>query len=112
MQTAVFARRPFFVEAVQVSAENFEDIAKWCGGQMQVREGGDGKKKPYILVTVVRPMNDRQKTAFVGDWVVRAGSSFRVYTSTGFGKSFIPTNPRVEEKRDIEAWLEYLPKID
>jgi len=78
-----YVRKPFAVEAAQVTEENFLDVALWCGGE--VREAGE---KQYIKVPVKRPMNDRQTRANVGDWVLSSGDGFKVYSKSAFYGSF------------------------
>lgn len=81
-----FERLPFTVEAVEVTAANMSQVAKWCGGEIK-SEGKRGTKK-FILIDVKRALNDRQKQAYVGDWVLRAGSGYKVYTPKAFQTSF------------------------
>lgn len=78
-----YTRKPFGVDAVRVNAENMTDVAEWCGGKIEVESGAD-----YIKIDVARPMNDRQTKAFAGDWVLYAGSSYKVYSHKAFSKSF------------------------
>jgi hypothetical protein len=33
-------------------------------------------------------MNERQKMAFVGDWVLKTGNGFKVYMNAGFKRMF------------------------
>lgn len=79
-----FVKKPFYVEAVRVTSENMTDVAKWCGGEIVDLEPND----VYILAPVLRPQNDRQKMAFVGDWLVKAGEGFKVYTDRALQKGF------------------------
>lgn len=91
MKTHKFARKPFYVDAVRVSEENIEEVAAWCQGEIltEVVEGDPQTKgQKYIKVRVHRPLTDRQTKAFVGDWVLYAGTGFKVYTPKAFDKSF------------------------
>lgn len=92
-----YTRKPFPVEAVQVTEENLNEVAKWCGGDIHTstktlrNDAGEetGKiKLPFIKVDVHRPLNDRQTKAFVGDWVLKSESGFKVYTLKAFDNSF------------------------
>ena len=85
IETAKFQRKPFEIEAVQVTEENLEDVAKWCDGVVETH--GDSQ---HIKVRVHRPLNERQTKAFVGDWVLYAGTGYKVYTDKAFKKSFEP----------------------
>jgi hypothetical protein len=80
-----FVRKPFNVEAVQVTAENMPFVADWCKGEVQ--EDGDGAGR-FVKVAVRRPLYPRQTQAFVGDWVLQAGAGFRVYTDSAFLNNF------------------------
>lgn len=79
-----YVRKPFYVEAVQVTAENMEDVAKWCSGELRKQ----GEDESYIKVWVQRPLDERQTKAFIGDWVLYAGTGFKVYMTKAFEKSF------------------------
>lgn len=79
-----FVKKPFYVEAMLVTNQNMPYVAKWCGGEIVDIEPG----VVYILAPVLRPQNERQKMAFVGDWLVKAGEGFKVYTDRAFVKGF------------------------
>lgn len=81
-----YERLPFTIQAVEVTAENIRAVAKWCGGE--VRTSGKRGIQKYIKVDVKRALNDRQTMAYIGDFVLRAGSGFKVYTPRAFSESF------------------------
>lgn len=84
-----FVRKPFEVEAVQVSLDNIETIAQWCEGTLH--DKGATPRFPatrYIRVPVKRPQSHRQTLAYPGDWVLYNGKGFKVYTNEAFEKSF------------------------
>ena len=92
-----YTRKPFPVEAVQVTEENLNEVAQWCVGDVHTstktlrNDAGEetGKiKLPFIKVNVHRPLNDRQTKAFIGDWVLKSDSGFKVYTMKAFDNSF------------------------
>ncbi len=92
-----YTRKPFPVEAVQVTEENLNEVAEWCGGDIHAstktlrNDAGEETSKiklPFIKVDVHRPLNDRQTKAFVGDWVLKSESGFKVYTLKAFDNSF------------------------
>lgn len=94
-----FVRKPFVVEGLEVTPENIEQVADWCGGEVKVSEGrkpGQGQQK-YIKVAVKRPMTDRQTRAYYGDWVLSAGTGFKVYTQKAFSGSFEEQTDRMFE---------------
>lgn len=84
LETKKYVRKPFYIDAVQVTESNIGEIAAWCDGE--VRSDSDDKK--YVKVRVHRPLNPRQTQAFVGDWVLYAGTGFKVYTPKAFSASF------------------------
>jgi hypothetical protein len=79
-----YVRKPFSVEAVQVTRANIVEVAAWCNGELMHPEG----QSQYIKVNVFRPMKDRQTMAYVGDWVLYAGSGYKVYTHKAFVDCF------------------------
>lgn len=81
-----YVRRPFEVQAVQVTEENLQTVADWCEGEL--RETADGKQ--FIKVKVYRPVSSRQSRAFVGDWVLYSGKAYKVYNTKAFEQSFVP----------------------
>lgn len=100
IETERYVRMPFYVDAVQVTSANMEAVAKWCNADVRTSgkpdrdvqnalEGGTGTApERYIKVRVQRPANDRQSMAFVGDWILYAGTGYKVYTDRAFHKSF------------------------
>lgn len=97
-----YVRDPFYVDAVQVTSKNMEDVAKWCNGDIRTSAKGDPDlqtqldpttdktrvPEKYIKVRVARPANDKQTMAYVGDWILYAGTGYKVYTDGAFKKSF------------------------
>jgi hypothetical protein len=85
MEILKFQKKPLIVEAVRVSASNFNDVVGWCQGTIEQADGAE-----YIKVHVLNPMNDRQTRAFIGDWVLYASRGFKVYKDKAFTSSFDP----------------------
>lgn len=121
MQTAKYVRKPLFVDAIKVTSENFEDLAKWCQGEInntdgsmvESRDAAQGNYsvpviKPaeqYVRVRVHNPKNVRQTKAFVGDWILYTERGYKVYTEKAFTNSFdpmYPDPPKVEDAGDLE----------
>lgn len=91
----LYTRKQFDVEAIRVSTENMSEVAEWCLGTIKIQkrpakrgEGAFVKEVPYLEVEVLRPLNDRQKMAFPGDWILKTGTSFKIYTDIAFRKNF------------------------
>ena len=83
IETTKYVRKPFYIEAVRVTAENMDEVAKWARGTIHV----DGEER-YIKIKVHRPLNIRQTQAFVGNWVLSAGTGFKVFTAKAFAENF------------------------
>jgi hypothetical protein len=87
-----FAKRVFFVEAVQVTAENMEKAAEWCGGKILMTRANPKKDypaSPYVKVDTYLPRNERQTRAFVDDWIVKADDkTWKTYPDRAFRLAF------------------------
>lgn len=85
LQLKNYTRRPFSVDAVQVTNENLEDVAKWCGGSV-VNTTNEGK--------AVRLANSKSRRgpklplAKIGDWVLTGPDGFRAFSDGAFNKVF------------------------
>jgi hypothetical protein len=93
VKTDKFQRKPFIVEAVQVTAENMAEVAQWTKGTVTSTDPAIAEqlKKPvqtWIQIDTQQPMNDRQQQAFVGDWVLYANRGFKIYTPKAFERTF------------------------
>ncbi|QGJ88052.1 hypothetical protein SEA_AVAZAK_75 [Gordonia phage Avazak] len=94
LKTQTFQRKPFQVEAVQITEENFEMVADWCGGSIvtvqepSVKQLLPGEPKRFIQVSVTRPLTKRQTEAYVGDWILFASKGYKVYANRPFLKNF------------------------
>lgn len=88
LKTHKFARKPFYVDAVRVSEDNMEAVAEWSDGKIKVSEEGETKGQKFIKIKTYRPISERQTQAFVGDWVLWAGTGFKIYTPAAFDKTF------------------------
>lgn len=90
-----FVRKPTYVHAIQITAENIADITRWSGGDLRGTE--EDSEHRFIKIKAFRPVNDRQSKGFVGDWMVLSGNNFKVYTSKAFDKLYTET-PETSEK--------------
>jgi len=87
MKTQQFIRKPYVIDAIQVTEQNIHQVATWCQGDVRTGRTAAGEGK-YVKVRVHRALNERQTKAFIGDWVLYAGTGFKVYTPNAFAKSF------------------------
>jgi len=90
LNTRRFYRKPFGVDAVQVTEENLGAITSWCDGNLKVEWTAAGQAKNYVKVPVLMPLNERQEKAYVGDWVLKSETGWKVYTDRAFHKAFAP----------------------
>lgn len=100
MDIQTFTRKPFHVQAVRVTADNMDEVAKWCGGKVIDRANPKNKSQEqyYVKVNVVRPITEKQTMAFVGNYVLKTGHGFKVYTKVGLDKTFEEVDPLLLEK--------------
>lgn len=95
MEIREFERRPFTVSAVQVTLENVEEVANWCGGKVEmekVKLVGTETELPCIRL---QSQNKQEFTASLGHWIVELKGSFRTYKAPAFDASFVEKRPTV-----------------
>lgn len=86
MNIQKFVRKPFYVDAVQVTKDNLEQVAQWCGGTVAKDENSG---QPYIQVDVFNPTDvPDHSRAYVGRWILQAATGYKVYKTKGFFRSF------------------------
>lgn len=106
-----YARKSFPVEAVQISSANMERVAKWCGGVVESERRGSRTIK-FIKVEVTRATNERQKRAYVGDWVLcftrHEKKNFKCYTPQAFDNDFEKSEAWVCPEQDPLPGIEAL----
>lgn len=100
LSTTRATRKPFYVDAIRVTALNMQEVAEWCGGEIRKTApkpqiGGELGQKNYIHVPVEHASNERQTKAYVGDWVLRANGTFKVYTNKAYVNGFDPVGDLV-----------------
>lgn len=104
MQTAKYVRKPFEVEAVRVTEENFEEVAKWCGGDIHHAPATKRRAEArFIKLRVQLAMSERQTKAFVGDWILYGGKSYKIYTNRAFTKSFDQVPDSGDEVQELRV---------
>lgn len=97
--TTKYVRKPLYVDAVQVSRDNFAEILKWCQGDLGNIDGtligrNDNvtidPEKQYIRIRVHNPQSPRQTKAFIGDWILYTEKGYKIYTEKAFTENFDP----------------------
>lgn len=84
-----YVRKPFTVEAVEITAENIAEIAKYVG---DLREKEDGS--PYILVEP-RLVPNIEKV-YPGFFMTRMGDNVRCYSRRIFRDQFTQQTPELK----------------
>ncbi len=97
-----YIRKPLVVVGVEVTEDNFMELALWVQGSIMNIDGSESDvidpKKQFILVRVHNPKSPRQSRAFVGDWILYSDRGYKVYSPKAFKNTFDPVN--TEFKRD------------
>jgi hypothetical protein len=95
MEFAQFVRKPFVVEAVEVTEENIEEVSEFVG---TLRKKDDGT--PYIQVD--RRLIPNVFRVFPGFWMTRMGDNIRCYSKRVFNDQFTEVTP------DIQSWVTFM----
>lgn len=90
MEIQQAVRKPFYVNAVRITVANMIEVAKWCEGEIKYAKtkGEHTAPTPYVKVSVIRPLSERQSRGYIGDWVLQAGPGFKVYSDKAFREGF------------------------
>jgi len=100
--TITHVRKPLYVEAVQVTEENFAELALWCQGKI-TEPPSEKPHERHIHLQVANPMNPRQAQARVGDWILTSDQGYKVYTPKAFAKTFDVAKVKVEVESGLFA---------
>jgi hypothetical protein len=96
MEFVRFVRKPFIVEAVEITTDNIAEVAKYIG-DLRVEES-DGSQ--YILADPRLVPNVTR--VYPGFFMTKMGRNVRCYSRKIFMEQF------VEEDEDIKPWLEFM----
>lgn len=91
MELVEFSRKPFVVNAVQVTLENVADVAEWCKGtvgQSSYKMVGTETQLPCVKIPGQGNYKGQEFTALLGYWIVERKGSFRVYKPAQFESTF------------------------
>jgi hypothetical protein len=107
LQPQTFVTKIRQVQAYQVDSENFAVVAAWCGGEIHVPDANEPEAitvlagaaipspgdatRAFIKLNNARLGNPAWGKAFVGDWVVKQGRTFKKYTDQAFTNSYRPS---------------------
>lgn len=93
MDFTTFVRKPFAVQAVEITAENIEEVAKFVG---DLKEKEDGT--PYILVD--NRLIPNVPKVYIGYFMTKMGENVRCYSHKIFVDQFIELN------EDMKPWID------
>jgi len=82
MDIEKYTRRTFEVEAVQISFENIEEVAAWCGGRIEKRSTrmmGTTAMLPVISLKGTGVEHGNYYIGYLNCWVVKMGKTSRIY---------------------------------
>ena len=100
LRAARFMRQPFIVTGHQVTEENMEFVAAWCGGEVY-----RSSERRFIQVPVENARSTKQAEAHVGYWVLKSKYGgkygFRVYSVDYLEKQFMLIRDDTEDDNDI-----------
>lgn len=107
MDIQIFTRRSFEVEAVQLTLNNIDEVAAWCGATTEMRPTKMMKTEVLLPVINLKGVGNEHMKYFIGHlncWVVRMNKQFRIYKPEQFEKTF--TSPT--DADELEALREQL----
>lgn len=96
MKTETFIRRPFDVNAVQVTPQNAAEIAEWCGGTIgkdTYKIAGFDTELNTVMVPGNGPNAGKMIKAKIGMYVVEHIGKFRVFRKDEFNEMFTQRIP-------------------
>lgn len=86
MEMNEFIRKPFAVQAIQITEENIAEVADFVEGTLSEKHDGS----PYILVN--RRGVPRDYRAYPGLWMTQRGTNIRFYSEKIFEDQFVQNN--------------------
>lgn len=94
MEFSSFVRRPFTIEAIQITEENISDMAEFIGTLRQKEDG-----TPYIQVD--RKLVPSIPQVYPGFWMTKMDNNIRCYSNRTFMSQFVETSSVVEEAMSV-----------
>lgn len=95
MEFNTYVRKPFIVEALEITPDNIEEVAPLIGTLRQKDNG-----TPYIQVD--RRLIPNIYRVYPGFWMTRMGDNIRCYSKKIFNQQF------VESTDEISQWVIYI----
>lgn len=95
MEFTTFVRKPFAIQAVEITKENIEELAPYIG-TLKHKDNGD----PFIAVN--KDLVPNVDKVYCGYWMTKMDDNIRCYSKRVFRKQFTEATP------DIKAWMDSL----
>jgi hypothetical protein len=95
MEFTTFVRKPFVVEAVEITEENIEELAPFIG-VLRKKESGQ------VYIQVDKKLVPNIFRVFPGFWMTRMGDNVRCYSKRIFEEQFVVNSPQ------ISPWVDYI----
>ena len=99
MNFTTYVRKPFIVEAIEVTPDNISEVSKYVG---DLREKEDGT--PYILVD--RRLVPNIDRVYPGFFMTKMGENIRCYSRRIFKDQFMAQNEQ------IKPWVDFMVNGD
>jgi hypothetical protein len=106
MDILKFIRKPLFVHAVQVTPDNIDAVAAWCGGtvtQAEYKLMGLAHNMGAILLPKQGRNSDEDQLVKIGHWITKYRSNFRAWTNKAFFAVYLPHPVELKEGDLIRA---------
>lgn len=95
MEFQTYVRKPFKVEAILITDENIEELAKNIG-RIDTKPNGDK------FIQVDEDLVPNVPRVYPGFWMTKMGSNIRCYSPYAFGNQFLETDDAIDE------WIAYM----
>jgi hypothetical protein len=95
VEFTTFVRKPFVVDAVEITTQNIAEVANYIG---DLREKEDGT--PYILVD--RRLVPNVLRVYPGFFMTKMGENVRCYSRRIFREQF------TEQSEEIKPWIDFM----
>lgn len=111
MKIETFTRRPFDVQAVQVTPTNAAEIAEWCGGKIgksTYKLAGFDTPLDIVLVPGNGPNAGKMVEAKIGSYVANLDGKFRVLRKAQFHEMFFKAPPAGNQLLRVDDLVEII----
>jgi len=97
MEYTEFVRKPFIVEAMEITKDNIGEVSKYIGDLEENADGGQFiRVDPRLVPNITR--------VYPGFYMTRMGDYIRCYSRRVFFEQFTPLTG------DIQKWVTFLEK--